>query len=333
MLEHSAVEVVSAVRWTDAMRCAIRSGKELMAALSLPAELACSESEADFPVFAPWEYVRRMQSGDPHDPLLLQVLATHAERDSSATGQLDPVGDLESEVVPGLLKKYARRALLITTGVCAIHCRYCFRRNFPYQSAPTGPEGWRKAIDSIRDDNSLEEVILSGGDPLSVRDASLRRLVNSLNAIPHVSRIRLHTRFPVVIPSRICDELLQWVSESRCAMYFVLHFNHAAEIDKNVESAMRLLRKAGASLLNQSVLLRGINDSWTTQRELCRALIELHVLPYYLHQLDPVQGGVHFGVSDTEALQIIAKLQSELPGYAIPRLVREIAGHPHKLPV
>lgn len=333
MPEDLATKEVPSAQWTVSLKRAIRSGRELLSFLSLPAELACSDSEKDFPVLVPWEYAQRMQPGNPKDPLLLQVLATRAETEPSASGLLDPVGDMESEIVPGLLKKYARRALLITTGACAVHCRYCFRRNFPYQAAPTGPQGWQQAVESIQSDRSIEEVILSGGDPLSVRDASLQWLVASLDAIPHVKRIRLHTRFPVIIPSRVCDELLLWVSEARCAIYFVLHLNHTAEIDANVKHAMQRLRKAGATLLNQSVLLRGINDTPQDQQELCRELIDMQVLPYYLHQLDPVRGGEHFEVSDDVALQIIDKLRCQLPGYAVPQLVREVAGQPHKVPV
>lgn len=319
--------------WSQSLKAAIRSGHRLLSLLSLPHELYCPESEADFPVLVPLEYVRRMQPGSPDDPLLLQVLAGRQEQLQLTQGALDPVGDGASEVIPGLLQKYSHRALLITTGACAVHCRYCFRRHFPYHEAPTGPAGWQPALEAIRADRSLEEVILSGGDPLSVRDSSLDILTKSLDAIPHVKRIRVHTRFPVMIPERICDSLLHWVSHLRSAVFFVLHFNHAAEIDDSVRQAMRRLRSAGATLLNQAVLLRGINDSLTSQLELCKSLIDMQVLPYYLHQLDPVQGGMHFGVSDTKGLQILAGLKRELPGYGVPKLVREIASRPHKVDI
>jgi EF-P beta-lysylation protein EpmB len=319
--------------WSESLKRAIRSGEALLAALSLPKRLACAESEADFPVFVPLEYFERMQPGNPCDPLLLQVLGSHQEVSLKNPGKLDPVGDQASELIPGLLKKYSGRALLIVSGACAVHCRYCFRRHFPYDQAPVGPVGWQASVAAIAADDSIQEVILSGGDPLSVRDSSMQWLIESIDAIPHLQRVRIHTRFPVMIPNRICGSLLHWVSHARCAVYFVLHFNHAAEINQPVRQAMRRLRLAGATLLNQSVLLRGVNDSAAAQHELCRSLVDMQVLPYYLHQLDPVQGGMHFEVSDGEALQIIAELRRTLPGYGVPQLVREIAGQPHKVPV
>lgn len=337
--------------WSESLRVAIRSGRQLLQLLNLPSELSCPEAEADFPVFVPREYLRRMQPGNAKDPLLLQVLGSHLEvqhgregamdpvgdkdpvGDNEPSGDKDPVGDLASELIPGLLKKYSGRALLITSGACAVHCRYCFRRHFPYHQSPVGPTGWQDAIGAIAADESLSEVILSGGDPLSVRDSSLQWLVRSIDAAPHVQRIRIHTRFPVMIPQRVCRSLLRWVTEARCAIYFVMHFNHAAEVDDAVRRAMNRLRKCGASLLNQSVLLRGVNDSSEAQYDLCRSLIDMQVLPYYLHQLDPVQGGMHFEVSDSQALEIIDQLRRQLPGYGVPQLVREIAGQPHKLPV
>lgn len=311
------------------MKSAIRTNRQLLEALSLPAELGSIGAEQDFPVFVPLEFLARMQPGNPRDPLLLQVLAAAAETNTAA-GLDDPVGDHKSTLIPGLLKKYERRALLITSGACAVHCRYCFRRHFPYQVAPKGVAGWRSAVALIGDDASIDEVILSGGDPLSVADHLLGELVGSLNEIAHLRRIRIHTRFPVVIPSRVCHSLLQWISESRCAVYFVLHINHSAEIDSHLESAIRGLRQAGAVLLNQSVLLAGVNDSFLVQRDLCLRLIDHQVLPYYLHQLDRVRGAMHYEVDDQTALEIVSALRRDLPGYAVPQLVREIAGQPHK---
>jgi EF-P beta-lysylation protein EpmB len=318
--------------WSEALKTAVRSGRQLLELVGLPHELACTEAENDFSVMVPREYIQRMKIGDPNDPLLGQVLASRQEL-SGPEGLLDPVGDAEVQRVPGLLQKYRHRALLITSGACAVHCRYCFRRHYPYQTAPTGLSGWQAAVDEIARDTDLEEIILSGGDPLSVRDEVLSQLVDSLNQIGHISRIRIHTRLPVVIPQRVCPELLDWVSGSRAAIYFVLHFNHAAEIDQPVADALKRLRCGGATLLNQSVLLKGINDSLKAQKDLCRALINLQVLPYYLHQLDPVQGATHYGVSDLQAKEIVDGLRRELPGYAVPQLVREIAGRPSKVPL
>lgn len=322
----------NADKWQDSLKSALRSSRQLLDAVGITTEFASSASEREFPVFAPLEYVSRMRCNDPSDPLLLQVLASAVET-SDAVGVVDPVGDGFAELIPGLLRKYQRRVLLITSGACAIHCRYCFRRHYPYQAAPKGLAGWRPALDAIANDSTVDEIILSGGDPLSVTDVVLQELIEELDAIPHLARIRVHTRFPIVIPSRICHSLLKWVRKTRLAVYFVLHINHSAEIDAEVELSLCSLRKAGAVLLNQAVLLAGVNDTFEAQRDLCLHLINKQVLPYYLHQLDRVRGALHFEVSDDKALKIISDLRRNLPGYAVPQLVREIAGRPHKMPV
>ena len=316
--------------WQGAMKRAVRSGRELCARLQLPLELVTSQAEHDFPVFAPLEYVNRMQSGNPGDPLLRQVLAVQEELQDVDGSLLDAVGDHAAQRLPGLLQKYAGRALLITTGACAVHCRYCFRRHYPYHTVPVGKAGWEPALAELAADASLEEVILSGGDPLTVSVASLAWLTDRIARIAHVRRLRIHTRLPVVIPQRVCPALLEWLSALPIAAVIVLHFNHAAEIDSRVAQSLAELRQAGALLLNQAVLLRGVNDTCQAQYALCQALVNLQVLPYYLHQLDPVQGAMHFAVSDEQARQIIAHLVDSLPGYAVPKLVREIAGEKAK---
>jgi EF-P beta-lysylation protein EpmB len=343
------------VTWQQAMKRAVRSGRQLCELLQLPpAELVSLAAEQDFPVFAPRELIARMRVGDPGDPILRQVLGVPEElsaapatidvsqpstadevasRRAAHAPMLDPVGDLQAQRGPGLLQKYDGRALLITSGACAVHCRYCFRRHFPYDAAQPGKVGWARSLDILRADDSLDEVILSGGDPLTVTDDSLRWLIAELNAIPHIRRIRIHTRVPVVIPQRICASLLEWVESSRAAIYFVLHFNHPNEIDPQVEQSIKLLRQSGCTLLNQAVLLRHVNDSAAVQRELCQALVNMQVLPYYLHQLDLVQGAMHFEVDDLTAQSIIDELRATLPGYAVPKLVREIAGERSKTPV
>lgn len=328
----------NSVSWQQSLKLAFRSNQALLAYLGLPAELKLEShgktaAELDFPVLVPREYAARMIKGDPHDPLLAQVLAGKIELSEASCGMRDPVGDQQAELIPGLLQKYARRALLITSGACAVHCRYCFRRHYPYSSAPTGIQGWQPALDHIRQDRSIDEVILSGGDPLTVTDNVLRQLIDQLNQIDHIRRIRIHTRVPVVIPSRVCDSLLDWVSSSKVAIYFVLHFNHFREIDSSIEIALSRLRQAGATLLNQSVLLRGVNDSFEALRDLFLRLIDLHVLPYYLHQLDQVEGALHFQVSDARAMELIDCLRADLPGFAVPKLVREIAGESSKTPI
>jgi EF-P beta-lysylation protein EpmB len=303
--------------------------------LSLPSEGDFQSAEGDFPVFVPLEFLARMKTGDATDPLLMQVLATTAEARENWTSDalLDPVGDQLATQTPGLIQKYAGRALLIVSGACAVHCRYCFRRHFPYESAPKGEADWQTALDFIRQDPSIDEVILSGGDPLTMTDSRLESLINQLNQIPHVSRIRIHSRVPVVIPQRVCPELLRWVGESRAAVYFVLHFNHPHEINARVCQAMDQLRRAGASLLNQAVLLRAINDQPETQLELCRRLVNMQVLPYYLHQLDRVAGALHFETRVDIGHQIIDYLRNNLPGYAVPKFVREEAGRASKTPL
>ena len=324
-----------AVRWQDAMRAAVRTSRELLRLLDLPESDFSDLAETDFPVFVPREFISRMRSGDPHDPLLRQVLASPEEvaEQWSQGGLQDPVGDSAAVRNPGLLQKYAGRALLITSGACAVHCRYCFRRHFAYHSAPKGKSGWQASLETLRGDTSIEEVILSGGDPLTVPDAQLQWLVDELNQMQHVRRIRIHTRFPVVIPQRVCEELLAWVRTSRAAMYFVLHVNHPQEIDAYFADAMNKLRAYGATLLNQTVLLRGVNDSAAVQLELCRQLVNLHVLPYYLHHLDRVAGGLHFESSLATGRAIVEHLRNHLPGYAVPKFVCEVAGQRSKTPL
>lgn len=321
------------VPWQTALKQAIRNGSELCHAVGLPSQLASQAAESDFPVFAPWEYVSRMERGNARDPLLLQVLAGAQELEPHPNGQLDPVGDQSAQRQPGLLQKYDRRVLMITTGACAIHCRYCFRRHYPYHTAPRGKQGWGESLQAIAADHSLDEVILSGGDPLTLADSSLAWLTEQIGHIDHIRRLRIHTRLPVVMPQRVCEELLAWVRQSNLALYFVLHFNHAREIDPAVQTALRQLRQAGATLLNQAVMLRGVNDCVEAQAELCLSLANEQVLPYYVHQLDPVQGAMHFAVPDAAAISIMQDVQRQLPGYAVPKLVREVAGQPSKTPL
>ncbi|MFK7736835.1 MAG: EF-P beta-lysylation protein EpmB [Pirellulaceae bacterium] len=315
-------------RWPQALKRSVRSGFELCELLGIAPNDVSEEAESDFPVFVPREYIERIEPGNPSDPLLRQVVSSQLEL--SPEGLVDPVGDAQSEATSGLLHKYKGRVLLIVSGACAVHCRYCFRRNYPYSSAPNGPGEWSQWVDYLRNDESIEEVILSGGDPLSVRDESLAWLVSQFESISHLKRLRIHTRFPVVIPQRVCEEMTNWLSTTRLAKFVVLHINHAQEIDDAVAAAARRLREGGATVLNQAVLLRGVNDSWLAQRNLSNALIAEQILPYYLHQLDPVRGGRHFEVSDSEAEEIFSKLRQELPGYAVPKLVRELAGEPSK---
>ena len=314
------------------MKRAIRSEAQLLEELELPAELLgpAKLASSSFPLFVPREYVARIKKGDPHDPLLLQVLPLGAELESPAGFITDPVGDLAAEKTAGLLKKYDRRALLITTGACAVHCRYCFRRHFPYSEGPRSVEEWEPALDIIRGDESLDEVILSGGDPLTLVDDHLAELAQRLAVIPHLKRLRVHTRLPIMIPQRVNQELLSWLCGTRLAPIMVVHANHAQEIDNAVAKSLARLVDAGIPVLNQSVLLRGINDTAAALMDLSRRLVDLRVMPYYLHQLDRVQGAAHFEVPVCQGLELVEEMRQHLPGYAVPRYVQEVAGDLHK---
>jgi EF-P beta-lysylation protein EpmB len=274
-----------------------------------------------------------MQWRDPHDPLLRQVLPLADECLASEGYGVDPVGDLNAMVVPGLLHKYEGRVLLTATGACAVHCRYCFRRHFPYADANPLADQWHQALDYIAGDESITEVILSGGDPLSLSDRRLAELVRRLDAIAHLRRLRLHTRLPIVLPERVNDELLDWLGTTRLKTAIVVHANHANEIDDSVVAALMRLKASGTTLLNQSVLLRGINDSAEALMDLSEKLFDAGVLPYYLHLLDKVQGAAHFAVTESDAQQLMAEIGRQLPGYLLPRLVREIPGAPGKIAV
>jgi EF-P beta-lysylation protein EpmB len=261
------------------------------------------------------------------------VLVT-ADESAPVTGfGPDPVGDQAAEILPGLLQKYARRALLITTGACAVHCRYCFRRSYPYSAVPKSPAAWEPALEHIARDGSLDEVILSGGDPLMLSDTSLGWLVERLNQIPHIVRLRIHTRVPVVIPQRVCPELLDWLGRARQQVVWVTHINHPQEIDDRLQQSLHQLHAHGAVLLNQAVLLRGINDSSDTLEQLSQRLLAARVLPYYLHQLDQVTGAAHFEVTIKQGRELIDQLRASSSGYGVPKYVVEVAGDSSKRPL
>lgn len=321
--------------WQQALREAVRDAAELCSLVGIDvAEMGFSPAAArDFPLLAPRGYVARMRYGDPADPLLRQVLPLAAETHYLPGDQQDPVGDRAAELAPGLLHKYEGRVLLVTTGACAIHCRYCFRRHYAYDELPPAAEAWAPALAAIAADESIDEVILSGGDPLTLSDARLAALAEQLAAIPHVRRLRIHSRLPIVLPERVDDELLAWLSGTRLTPVMVVHANHAAELDDEVAAACARLSAAGVVLLNQTVLLRGVNDDAETLAALGRRLIELRVTPYYLHQLDRVAGGAHFEVPAELGLALVEQLRAELPGYLVPRYVQELPGEASKRPL
>jgi EF-P beta-lysylation protein EpmB len=272
-----------------------------------------------------------MEPGNPRDPLLRQVLPLDDELFGAIGFTADPVGDLAAQRTAGLLHKYHGRALMITTGVCAVHCRYCFRRQYPYEDRLGTGTRWAVAIAEIAGDPSLEEIILSGGDPLTLGDAQLANLAEMLAGIPHVRRLRVHTRLPIVIPERVTDELVAWLRGTRLTPVMVVHANHPRELDAGVEAALGRLADGGIQILNQAVLLRGVNDDADTLVQLSQRLLDCRVLPYYLHQLDRVAGAAHFETPIEEGQRLIDQLTARLPGYAVPRYVREVPGAPAKL--
>ncbi len=261
------------------------------------------------------------------------MLPLEDELNSLAGYRADPVGDGPATQTPGLLHKYQSRVLMVTTGACAVHCRYCFRRHFPYELGPRAAEDWQPALAHIEADSTIHEVILSGGDPLTLVDRHLAELAGRLAAIGHVRRLRVHTRLPLLIPQRVTDELIGWLHGSRLAPIVIIHANHANELDDEVAGALARLVDAGIPLLNQSVLLAGVNDSAEALAQLCERLVDLRVMPYYLHQLDRVLGAAHFEVPISRGRELMAELRRRLPGYAVPRDVQEIAGAAHKIPL
>lgn len=317
--------------WRDQLRTALREPRQLLERLDLPA--GDEPATSRFPMLVPQAFVERMRPGDRRDPLLLQVLPERSETRPAPGFSDDPVGDRASAAGPGVLHKYRGRVLLVTTGACAVHCRYCFRQAFPYASENAGARQWRAAVDYIASDRSIEEVILSGGDPLMLSTRRLRELTHYLSGIEHIKRLRIHTRLPVILPARVTDDLVDWLDALPWPAVVVIHANHANEFNADVTHALARLRRSGAHLLNQAVLLAGINDSATALSELMRRSFDAGALPYYLHLLDPVSGAQRFETDRDRAVAMIDTLRRELSGYLVPRLVREVAGEPYKLPV
>lgn len=283
-----------------------------------------------FSLRVPVHLLDRIRPGEPDDPILRQVLPTAAEIEPRDGFVADPVGDLAAAVVPGLLQKYAGRALLVVTGACAVHCRYCFRRHYPYAEHSAGRDGWQAALCHLEHATDVTEVVLSGGDPLMLPDETLGELWEGLAAIPHLRRLRVHTRMPVVLPERVTPALVGLLAAPRFASSLVTHVNHPAELDAVAAAALATLRRAGVPLLNQSVLLRGVNDDVDTLCALSETLFDGGVLPYYLHMLDPVAGVAHFAVDEADAARLVESMRGRLPGYLVPRLAREIPGRPAK---
>lgn len=334
-MQLSAMPLAAPVRWQQRWREAIRDPRELLRQLGLdPVALGVSdEAASQFAVRVPQGFAARMRHGDRHDPLLRQVLPITDELKVVPGFSLDAVGDGAAKKATGVIQKYRGRALLVTTGSCAINCRYCFRRHFDYGTENAAREGWRDAVDAIAQDPDIDEVILSGGDPLSLATHKLLELTQALKQIPHLRRLRIHSRLPVVLPERVDDELVQWIGALPWPVAFVIHANHANEFDASVDAAMARLRAAGATLLNQAVLLRGVNDSIEALQALSERSFAAGVLPYYLYQVDRVESVAHFEVADDTAKDLHAQLTARLSGYLVPKLVREISGDSSKRPV
>ncbi|MFW5815402.1 MAG: EF-P beta-lysylation protein EpmB [Wenzhouxiangella sp.] len=321
------------IGWREQLKLGFRDPGELLDYLGLdPVDRRAGGARA-FPMRVPQAFAERMVPGAADDPLLLQVLPDPDETRPRPGFGLDPVGDLDSRSAPAVLHKYHGRALLMTTGACAVHCRYCFRQHYPYAGQTIAPRRWREALDYLADQPDLEEIILSGGDPLMLSTRQLAELTADLAAVGQIRRLRIHTRMPVVLPDRVTDALSGWLSALPWPVVVVIHANHPREFDPAVDRALERLRSSGAHLLNQAVLMRAINDDVETLAQLMERGFAAGVLPYYLHQLDRVAGSARFEVSADEAAQLLHGLRLRLPGYLVPRLVREQPGAPFKLPV
>lgn len=321
--------------WLTQLADVVTSPDELLHLLNVDADanlLAGRDAKRLFALRVPRAFIARMEPGNPNDPLLRQVLTSQEEFTNVPGFSTDPLEEQHS-VMPGLLHKYSNRALLLVKGGCAVNCRYCFRRHFPYAENQGNKRNWQMALEYIAAHPRLDEIIFSGGDPLMAKDHELDWLLTQLEAIPHIKRLRIHSRLPVVIPARITDTLVARISASSLQVLLVNHVNHANEIDAAFRSSMKKLRMAGVTLLNQSVLLRGVNDNAHTLADLSNALFDAGVMPYYLHVLDKVQGAAHFMVSDEEARSIMRELLTLISGYLVPKLAREIGGEPSKTPL
>ncbi|WP_028487096.1 EF-P beta-lysylation protein EpmB [Thiomicrorhabdus chilensis] len=289
--------------------------------------------ENEFPFKAPQDFINRIQPGQLDDPLLKQILPVAEEAVIHSDFNRDPVGDLQANPTPSLIHKYHGRVLLMASPKCDIHCRYCFRRHFPYEQQ-INQRHWKTALQQISEDNTIHEVILSGGDPFSLSEAAILGLIKEIERIEHIKTLRIHSRTPIVAPSKApCGKLLEWAQTSRLNKVLVLHCNHANELSQFTAELLQTYRQAGFHLLNQSVLLKGINDDSETLITLSHTLFAQGVLPYYLHQLDRVEGAAHFEVPNQEALALRQTLLEKLPGYLVPKLVKENAGEAHKTPL
>lgn len=319
--------------WQAALVDIVTDPKELLTLLELDMQLldAAIAAAQLFPLKVPRRFLDRIEKNNINDPLLRQFLPIGAELKNTSGYVSDPLHETSANLIPGLLHKYHGRVLFILTGTCAIHCRYCFRREFPYEKNNPGTAGWNQVIDYIARDPSITEVILSGGDPLAVSDVLLKNLIEKLAVIPHLKRLRIHSRLPIVLPERITPELISLLTSSSLKPVLVIHSNHPREISQDVKNVMKQLNQSGIVLLNQSVLLKGVNDDVETLISLSETLFEADVTPYYLHALDKTRGTGHFDLSLQSARSLHSAMRQRLPGYLVPKLVYEQPGAPAKV--
>ncbi len=327
------ISTVEALDWKAELSRAVTTLAELARLVDIDPAQMSTDAHEEFRLLVPHPYIARIRRGDPEDPLLRQILPAASEILPQPGYSQDPLKEEDYSVTPGLIHKYKSRALLIAGTHCAINCRYCFRRHFPYQAHRNSRNDWSQALDYLRSHPELNEVILSGGDPLAINDRQLQWLSQEIETISHIRRLRIHTRLPVVIPARIDASLTDWISHLKLQTVVVLHINHPNEIDLPLQKALARLKDTGATLLNQTVLLKGINNCAHTLTQLSEQLFAAGVLPYYLHQLDTIKGAAHFHVDPEQARHIYRQLLANLPGFLVPRWVAEIPGRASKTPL
>lgn len=322
--------------WQNQLSDLITDPHELIELLELqPEDLIHGAilASAQFKLRVPRAFVAKMQKSNPDDPLLLQVLPHHLELNEHPDFVTDPLDEEAANLIPGVLHKYQSRFLLTLTGACAVHCRYCFRRHFPYQENLPKNDDWKKIQDYLLTHPEINEVILSGGDPLTLSNRKLAVWIDRLSSIPHLKILRIHSRVPIVIPNRLDDELISLLKNSRLRIILVVHSNHATEIDDFTASKLMQISQQNILVLNQAVLLKGINDHPDILVDLSHRLFDARVMPYYLHVLDKVKGAQHFDLPSESIDSIYKEVLARLPGYLVPKLVREIAGEQNKTPL
>jgi EF-P beta-lysylation protein EpmB len=320
--------------WQKELANVVTCPKVLLEMVGLSSQVHENDIKARslFPVRVPLPFIKKIRHGDANDPLLLQVMPRHQEFLTKSGFNKDPLLEQDNNQ-PGLLHKYKSRVLVMFKTGCAVNCRYCFRRHFPYQENQLNKRSLIDALSYIKSDKNINEVILSGGDPLMAKDDAISWFLDELEQIPQIKRMRIHSRLPVVIPARITEQLCERLAKSPLKIIFVNHINHANEIDNDFKNAMKMLKQANVLLLNQAVILKDVNDTVDAQINLSEALFDADVMPYYLHLLDKVEGASHFDIDEAQAIKIMAELLEALPGFLVPKLVREIGGQKSKTPI